>query len=83
MSEFVSTTPALMDAEKMKIQEELVDKLRIDIGADEMVVIFLNRKERLQAGIVMSVKNLDVAEALIESASEQFKYQRELYERNS
>jgi hypothetical protein len=72
-----------MDAEKMKKQEEMVEKLRIEMGADEMVVIFLNRKERLQAGVVMSVKHLDIAEALIESAMEQFKYQREIYERDS
>lgn len=83
MSEFVATTPALMDAAKVQQQEALVEKLRADFGADEMVVIFLQRKERLQAGIVMSVKNLDVAEALIESAMEQFSVQRELYERNS
>lgn len=77
------TSPAPIDAEKMKKQEELVDKLRKDFGADDMVVIFLNREKKLRAGIVMSVKNLDVAEALLESAVEQFAYQRELYERNS
>ena len=76
-------TPIPMDAAKIKKQEAMVDKLRLDFGADEMVVIFLNRKEKMQAGVVMSVKNLDIAEALIESAMEQFKFQRELYERNS